>query len=310
PARLDEAASATFEPFAHPRRDASPEPVRGDLMARRVGHDELRCDRWRRRAHVRGVIRQGHVGLVPDTADDGPGEAHDRAHQCLVFERREIFARAAATRDDDDIQLAQLREAIERTDQRLHRAYALHLRGSEDQLDARIATRDDGLHIAPGGTDRTRDDADTTRCRRERALPLLCEETLGGKPSLESLEAEERVARAGRAYVVDAQLAAAIAVVELDPPVREDLGPVARREGDLRRLRREEHALQLADVVAQREVHVTRGRRLYLKDLALDPEILELVAGLDVLGQPDGELTDAKDIPRRARDTHPSACRP
>ena len=110
--------------------------------------------------------------------------------------------------------------------------------------------------------------------------------------------------------VVDAELAAAVAVIELDPPVREDLRPVARRERDLRRLRREQHALQLADVVAQREVHVTRGRRLRLKDLALDPQVLELVAGLDVLGQPDRELTDAQDVLRRARDTHPSACRP
>src|SRR6185503_11460108 len=310
PPRVDEAASASLERFAHPRGDAAPDPVRGDLMTGRVGHDELRRDRWRRRTHVRGVIRQRHVRLVSDATDDRARKPRDRADQRFVVERGEILARAATTRDDHNVQLAQLREPVQRADERLDRADALHLRGREDELDAWIATRDDGLHIAPGRTDRARDDADAPRSRRERALALLCEEALGGEPSLERLETEVRISGARRTNVVDAELAAALSVIELDPPVREDLGAVARRQGDLRGLRREEHRLQLTDVVAKCEVDVTRRRHARLRDFAFDPEVLEVVAGLDVLGQPDGELTDAQDIPRRARDTHPSACRP
>jgi len=59
--------------------------------------------------------------------------------------------------------------------------------------------------------------------------------------------------------------------------VRQHLVAVARRERDLSSLHREEHALQLPDVVAKREVHVADGRASCLNDLALDPEVFELV---------------------------------
>src|SRR3546814_8463101 len=52
------------------------------------------------------------------------------------------------------VQLAQLRQPIERADERLHRADALNECWCEDELDARIASRDDSLHVAPGRTDR------------------------------------------------------------------------------------------------------------------------------------------------------------
>ena len=186
----------------------------------------------------------------------------------------------------------------------------MHQSRREDQFHPRIAARDDGLHVTPGGANRARDHAHATRRGRERALALLREETLGDQAPLQRLETQERIARARGTNVVDPQLAAALAVIELDPAVREDLRPVARRQGDLRGLRGEQHALQLADVVAKGEVDVTRRRDARLRDLALDPQILELVTRLDVLGQPHRELADAQDVLRRARDTHPSACRP
>jgi hypothetical protein len=113
-------------------------------------------------------------------------------------------------------------------------------------------------HVAPGSTDRARDDADASRRRRQRALPLLSEETLGDESSLERLEPEVRVAGARGADVVDTELATSLTVIELDPAVRQHLRAIAWRERDLRGLRREEHRLQLTHVVAQREVHVTR----------------------------------------------------
>ena len=250
-------------------------------MARGVRYDQLRRDRRRRCAHIRGVIGERHVRLVTDAADDGTRKAHDRAHQGLVVERREIFTWAAAARDDYDVQFAQLRQSIQRSDQRLHGTDALHLRGGEDQLDARIATRDDGLHVAPRGADRARDDANATGRRRKRALAFQREEAFGGEPPLERLKTEERVTSTRGTDVVDPELAAAVTVVELDPAVREDLRPVARRERNLRSLRREQNALHLTHVVLEREVHVPGGRYARLEHLAFDPEILELVAGLE-----------------------------
>ena len=81
-----------------------------------------------------------------------------------------------------------------------------------------------------------------------------------------------RVAKTGRAQIVDADLAATVAQVELDVAVRDDLHPVPRRERDLGRVRREQDALQLADCVTQREVHVSAIGTLRLEDLALDPD--------------------------------------
>ncbi len=62
-ASLDETAGFAQTPpprlerLARARRDASPESLGRDLMARRVRHDELRRDRRRRRAQIRGVVR-------------------------------------------------------------------------------------------------------------------------------------------------------------------------------------------------------------------------------------------------------------
>ena len=79
----------------------------------------------------------------------------------------------------------------------------------------------------------------------------------GGETSLQRFES---AGRAGGPKVVHLELAAPILRVQLDVAVREDLAPVARRERDLRGLHREEHALQLPDVVAKREVHMADRR--------------------------------------------------
>ena len=91
---------------------------------------------------------------------------------------------------------------------------------------------------------------------------------------------------------------------------------VPRRERDLCRLASEQHAAELAGAVLEREVHVAGRSGPRLHNFALDPKVLELVPTLDVLGKPYRELTNANDalwrdeLSRRARGTHPSACRP
>src|SRR5207245_7849416 len=206
------------------------------------------------------------------------------------------------------IEVAQLRERVKSGYHRFDRTGPLHLRGREGRLDSRIALRDDGLDVMPRGSDRAGHDADAARRRRQRALPFEREDTFRGEPALERLKTEVRIARARRPQVVDHQLAAAVAGVELDVAVRQDLRAIPRRERDLCGLHREERAAQLPDVVPQREVDVTLRRDRGLHHFAFDPEILELVAGLDVRVKPRHDLADADDAARRARDTHPSAC--
>ena len=247
---------------------------------------------------------------MPHPGADRPRKTRDRADEGLVVERPELLRRAAAARDDHRVEVAYLREPVERGDQRLDRADALDLRGREHELDAGIAPRHDVLDVTPDRPDRARDDAETPRRRRKGALAFAREETLLGEAALERLQAQIRVSGPGRTQVVDAELASSVAQVELDVAVREKLRPVPGHERKLRRLGREEHALQLSDVVAEREVHVSGRRHTSLVDLALNPQVLERVVALDALGELHRELADAEDAARRARDTHRSACRP
>src|SRR4029077_16642283 len=136
--------------------------------------------------------------------------------------------RTAAAREDDHIEIADLRETVERGDERLYRADPLHLRRREDALHARISPRDDLLDVVPHGADRARDHADASRGGRQWPLALDREESLRGEAPLQRLETQVRIAGAGRTEVVHLQLAAPVLRVELDVPVREDLVPIAR----------------------------------------------------------------------------------
>ena len=147
-------------------------PLRCHLAHARVGNDELRGGRRCRRADVRDEIAQRHVGLVTDSGHCRPREARHRAHERLVVERREILGRTAAARDDHNIEVAHLRETVERADERLDRAAALHERGREHELNSWVTPCHDGLDVVPHRADLAGDDADASRRSRQRALPL------------------------------------------------------------------------------------------------------------------------------------------
>src|SRR5207253_2238879 len=84
----------------------------------------------------------------------------DLAYERFIVERPEVLRRAAAPYEEDDVEIADLRETVELRDHRLDRAVPLDLSRGEDQLDARIAARRHRLHVAPGGAARARDHAD------------------------------------------------------------------------------------------------------------------------------------------------------
>jgi len=109
---------------------------------------------------------------VADAGAHRTREARERPDECLVVERSEILGRAAAARENDHVEIADLREPIERGDERFDRADALDLRGREDELHARVPAGDDLLDVMPDRADRAGDDTDPPRRRRQRALSL------------------------------------------------------------------------------------------------------------------------------------------
>ena len=135
---------------------------------------------------------------MADARAHRPRKARQGAHERLVVERPELFGGAAAPSEDHHIEIAQLRKAVERGDDRFRRADSLHLRRSEHELDARVAARDDRLDVSPGSPNGARDHADPAGRGRQRPLACGREEPFRREPALERLELQVGVARACR----------------------------------------------------------------------------------------------------------------
>ena len=101
-----------------PRRSA-PAPARASQRMR--GHRGLGGVRRRRAADRGDVVDQRAVGVVADRRDHRHAQQRDRAAQRLVAEREQVGQRAAAARDDDDLDLLDRREVLQRVGDRAAR---------------------------------------------------------------------------------------------------------------------------------------------------------------------------------------------
>ena len=154
--------------------------------------------RRRRRAQVGDEVRDREVGLVADRGDHRNAAGVDRARDRLLVERPQILQRAAAARDDDDVDVG---DRLQLADAR-RRCPARRLRPAPACGASRIgigkrrcATRTMSRMTAPCGDV-------TTPMRRGRngsgRLRACIEQTLGAEPLLELLEGERQRARARR----------------------------------------------------------------------------------------------------------------
>src|SRR6266550_1180231 len=178
---------STTEAFTDPPGDASPGALGALLGRSRVGYDELRGRRGRRRTDIGDEIGEGDVRFMADPRAHRPRETRQCADERFIVERPELLGRTTPAREYHHIEIADLGEAVERVDDRLDRADALHLCRREDELDARVAARDDGLDVAPDRADRACDHADPARGERKPALALRSEEAFGRETPLERL---------------------------------------------------------------------------------------------------------------------------
>jgi hypothetical protein len=212
---------------------------------------------------------------VPDGRDDGRGAGGDRPHDALVAPRQEIFERAAAARDHDDVDLRLGGERGEARGDRPGRRGALHRRLGDEHPGRGKARGDGGEEVAAGGGVGAGQEPDAPREDRERPLALGREEPLGGELGLQPLDAGEEGAEADRLDRERAQAERPAGREELGPPVDVDgraVGQVEpeRVEGAARHRRRERRASR---GVLQREEDALPARvPLELGHLALDPD--------------------------------------
>ena len=153
----------------------------------------------RRRAHVGGEVGQGHVALVADAHDDRHRRGGHRAHHLLVVERPQVLQRAAAARQDDQVDPRLCVDALQRAHDAARRGGALHDRRREDDVGQRIAAAQDVADVAPDGADRRGHDPDPARPARQLPLAAILEQALGGQLGAQRLVALVQVAGARRA---------------------------------------------------------------------------------------------------------------
>ncbi len=128
---------------------------------------------------------------MADGGDDGELAGGDGAGQGLVVEGGEVFEGAAASCDDDEVNsVGMCVEPGDAVDDRLRAVCALHEGGIDEEIQAGVATADDGNDVADDGSGGRGDDADAVREGRQGALAVGVEEAFVGEAALELLEGE------------------------------------------------------------------------------------------------------------------------
>lgn len=223
---------------------------------------------------VRGKIREGAVGLVPETGDHGHRTAANGAHDLTGIEGGEVFARAASADEEDEIGVAPLGETGERLGNFERGVHPLDRGGVESDRDERKPPAEHPEHVAHGGPAGRGHDCNAAGKSGERA-PLLeiAKESFGGQGAAQFLELPPPRAFAAFLDVIDDELKRPARLIDGRPAVDEDRSPGGEEcRGRCAQAPREEDAADHRPFVAEREVTVSRGGCAQIEDLALHPE--------------------------------------
>ena len=229
--------------------------------------------RRRRRAQVGRQVRQGHVGLVSNTADQRNGRSTHRAHQTLVIERPQVLERAAAAAQDQGLDVGMPVRDLDRGAQRHRRIGTLDRTRIDDDADMRCPARQRRQHVVQRRGRSRGDDADRLREGGQRPLGRLIEKPFLVEASAKSKVAFVQGARPASLHRLDDQLQLATRTVDTQPASCVDGLAVGWREVEQARRAAEHRAPQgtLASLsILQREVAVAAGGLREPGDLASD----------------------------------------
>src|SRR5262249_44801329 len=131
---------------------------------------------------------------------------------------------------------------------------------------------------------------------RERPLARRVEQPLPLQSRPQPLELELELAHPLGLDQVDVELEAALGLVERDAAVADDRQAVLRHESGAGERAPEHHALRLRRCLRRGEVEVAGGRAREVGALAVDPEVLQELVGLDELLEIARELADGDEV--------------
>ena len=130
------------------------------------------------RAQVGHEVRDGVVGLVPDRGDGRNLGGGERPRHPLFVEGPEVLEAAAAAGDDDHVEALQPVEGPDALDDLGRGLLALHARGVDEDLQVRVAPRDDAHDVLDDRARGRGHDADAAGQLRQRPLAGPVEEAL------------------------------------------------------------------------------------------------------------------------------------
>src|SRR5439155_10820058 len=223
---------------------------------------------------------------------------HQGSYHALVVESPQFLERAAAARQDDQVDATLREDALQGRDDGGRSRLALDHGRREDELDERVAAANDVANVLPYGTHRRSDHPDPPRPARQRPLAVLVEEALRGQPSTERLVARMQVAGPRRREGFDVELVDALRLVGAHPAVANDRHPVLWPHRGARELLAEDNGPDLRASVLQGEEAVARRRKRGRGDLPRDPDVGQRQVSVEQRPNAAVEVRDAQDAGR------------
>ena len=253
--------------------------------------DELGGGGWGGGAEVGGEVGDGEVGFMADGGDDGKARGGDGAGDALGVEGGQVFKRAAAAGEDDDVDEgwgvgAGGVEAGEGGFDFGGGLVALDGDGDDEDAEAGVAAGDDGEEVADDSAGGRGDDADGAGKGRQGTLAGGVEEAFGFETLLELLEGELERAGADGLHGFGHKLHLAALLVDAYAAANQDVDAVLGSEAEEHGLAAKEDDGELGVSVLEGEVDVAGGGGTVVGDFAFDPDVAVLL--LD-------ELTDLGD---------------
>jgi len=154
------------------------------------------------------------IALVADRGEDGVLGAQDRSNDGFTVERKKIFVRPAAARQDDRVN-THLRCCIDRIGDIDLGALSLHSSIDAPHLDESGAFAHGLKEIFDAGAPGSRDDGYALRKVRERALARSVKKSLGGQALAQRFELRKKRAGSSELQLFDDQLVLALRRVSI-----------------------------------------------------------------------------------------------
>ena len=243
----------------------------GDRLPPVGAHQRGRSGR-RRRAHIGDLVGEQVVGLVADRAHHRDATGEDGARHALGVECPQVLDAAAATSDDEHVDLV---AAVRRGDglgDRVGRCIALHQRRVDDDVQPGHALAEDAQQVAHSGAGGRGDDADGAWHGWQRTLAGCVECALSEQHLAQRLERGKARPEPGQADAVDLQLELATRLIQGRRGAHVDLLAVGQHHLAAVGAAPEQNAAHRALRVLEREVLVAGCSAHQVADLAGDPQ--------------------------------------